>query len=190
VTELPEHLRALLGLKKARVDFLIIGAAAIDLFMPEMGYVYNTADCDILVRPELQHLQRALAELAREGYHFTVNGQPLLEATIMASRLLEYRGTIRAQRKDSMPIDVMVEAIGFSFEEWWSRRRTFKAGGAALPCAALEHVFESKRLSGRPKDEVLLELVAASHGPALRRSRAHPHRRAQRRPRRGARLPS
>lgn len=40
----------------------------------------------------------------------------------------------------------------------------FKVGGVALPCAALEHVLESKKQAGRKKDKALLQLVKATQG--------------------------
>lgn len=160
----PRHLQALIGLQKARVDFLIIGATAIDLFMPEMASVYMTADCDILIRPTIANLRGALRSLKSSGYALSVNRESLIPDVLVMKRMLEYRATTRAERKDSVPIDVLLEARGFSFQVWWAKRTEFMAGGVNLPCAALEHVLESKRLSGRKKDLSLLKLIEASHG--------------------------
>lgn len=47
----PQHLASLAALRRARVDFLLVGALALGHYAPEMASFYMTADCDILVRP-------------------------------------------------------------------------------------------------------------------------------------------
>lgn len=53
---------------------------------------------------------------------------------------------------------------GFTFEEVWSRRRTFIVGGVAVPVARLTDIVQSKAAAGRPKDCLFL----ATHEEAIR----------------------
>lgn len=166
----PPHLRALIALARAKVDFLLVGALALDQFAPESAAVYSTLDCDILVRPALSHLRRAYKALQRGGYSLSAGGEPLPPGDgLVLRRILEHRITARAEKEGSLPIDVLVDAIGYRFEAWWSGRKRFKVGRVTIPCASLEHVLESKRQAGRDKDKKLLALYAASLKPAKRR---------------------
>ncbi|MFI5363014.1 MAG: hypothetical protein ACHQ49_13670 [Elusimicrobiota bacterium] len=134
---LPPHLRALIRLKRARVDFLLIGAMAMNNYVPEVAGAYSTSDCDILLRPTLSNLRRALRELSRAGYALRVNDEPLLGLdSLILRRLLEFRSAVRAEKDGGLPLDLLVDAKGFRFEEWWRRRADFKAGNARIPCAA------------------------------------------------------
>lgn len=65
---LPGHLKALIALRKSRVDFLLVGALALDHYLPEMASVYLTADCDLLLRPTVQNLSKAFSTLKRQRY--------------------------------------------------------------------------------------------------------------------------
>lgn len=169
---LPAHLRTLIRLKKARVDFLMIGAMALNSFAPEMAAAYSTNDCDILLRPTLANLRRALLELKRIGYRLGVNDEALVQPdALVLKRLLEFQITVRAEKENSLPIDLLVQAKGFAFQDWWSNRTYFKVGKDRINCASLEHVLESKRQSGRDKDKLLLALYQASLKPDRRRKK-------------------
>lgn len=168
----PAHLRALTALIRAKVDFLLIGALALDHFVPEAAAVYATLDCDILLRPTLPNVRKAYRTLVREKYALSVGGEPLVAPDeLVLRRILEYKITARAERADSLPIDMLVEAKGFVFEEWWAGRTHFKVGRIRVPCASLEYVLESKRQAGRDKDKKLLALYETAYKPLLRRRR-------------------
>lgn len=155
----PPHLRALIRLKRAKVDFLLVGALALDHFLPEAGSAYSTGDCDVLLRPTPENLRRALSALSGMRYQFSANGEPLERPdSLTLRRIIEFHATLQAHHPTSVPIDLMLDAKGFSFEEWWSSRTSFLAGGVRINCASLEHILESKRLAGRKKDKVLLRL--------------------------------
>lgn len=177
---LPQHLQALQRVKRAKVDFLMVGALALNSFAPEIAATYSTNDCDVLVRPSLAHLRRALRELVRSGYALSVNDEPLVGLDdLILRRLLERRVTVRAEKDSSMPIDVMVEAIGYSFAQWWKGRRSFRAGSVRIPCASLEQVLGSKRAAGRDKDKTLLALYEAGVESRAAEARRPSRRRAK-----------
>ena len=167
--KLPAHLSALIGLRKAGVDFLMIGALALDHFVPEAAAVYTTADCDILLRPSLANLLRAFRSMGRSGYALKAGGEPLVGIDdLIIRRILEHKISVRAEKEGGMPVDMLVEAKGFRFEQWWAGRTSFRAGSSRIPCGSLAHVLESKRQAGRPKDKLLIKLFEISE-PAPRR---------------------
>lgn len=169
---LPQHLRTLIRLKTAKVDFLLVGAMALNHFAAETAGAYSTGDCDILLRPTPGNLRRALREMIRAGYELRVNDEPLVGSDdLVLRRLLESNAAIRAESAQGLPLDLLTNAKGFSFDEWWAGRTSFKAGFARIPCASLEHVLESKRQTGREKDKALLALFQAAGKPASIRRR-------------------
>lgn len=149
---------------------MLIGALALDHFAPETAAVYATLDCDILLRPTIANVRKAYRTLLREKYALSVGGEPLGKADELAlRRILENKIAARAERADSLPIDMLIEAKGFGFQEWWAGRTYFKVGRVRVPCASLEHVLESKRQAGRDKDKKLLALYETAYKPLLRR---------------------
>ena len=166
----PAHLQALTALIRAKVDFMLIGALALDHFALETAAVYATLDCDILLRPTLPNVRKAYRTLLRQKYALSVGDEPLIGPDeLVLRRILEYKITARAERADSLPIDMLVEAKGFVFQEWWTDRTHFKVGRIRVPCASLEHVLESKRQAGRDKDKKLLALYETAYKPLLKR---------------------
>ena len=175
--KLPAHLRALRALRRAKVDCVMIGAMALGHYSAEASTMYQTGDCDILVRPTLDILKRALAALKKTGYDLSAGDEPLSRPDDMVlRRILERRIVVRAQAKDGMPIDLLTEAIGFPFEVWWKSRRYFSTEGVQVACAGLEEILQSKRKADRPKDRALLAMLDAlardvSPKPRARRKR-------------------
>ncbi len=160
---LPPHLAALAALRRSRVEFLVIGAMALGHYSPEAAAMYVTGDCDILVRPTRANLGRALRILKKLRYALSVNDEPLLRVdALILRRFLEHRVTVRAEKDDSLPFDVLVSAIGYTFDQWWKGRRYFRAGAALIPCGSLDQVLQSKREAGRDKDKKLLALYQAT----------------------------
>lgn len=151
----------------------MVGAMALNHFAAEMAAAYSTSDCDILLRPTPANLRRALREMRRAGYKLRVNDEPLIGLDdLILRRLLERRITVRAENTRGLPLDLLLDAKGFSFESWWSGRTSFRAGSVRIPCASLEHVLESKRQAGRDKDRALLALFQAAGKPVSTRRRA------------------
>ena len=154
----PPHLEALAGLSRAKVDYLLIGVLAINHYAKDPGSIYSTLDCDVLLRPDPSHVSRALRVLGGLGYSFKSGREPLLPDPLTVSRLVQNRAMIRAEKEGSLPLDLVLEARGFSFEDFYRRRRMFKAAGVGIPVGNLAQLLRSKELSGRPKDRAFLRL--------------------------------
>lgn len=156
---LPGHLSALIALRRARVDFLVIGALGLAHYAPDAASFYVTGDCDILVKPTEAQLYLCLRTLRRLAYRLAINDEPLADVDpFTITRLIERRIAIRAEKDDSLPIDVLTDATGYSFEEWWETRTSFRAGRSRIPCAGLEQILLSKKAAGRGKDKKILAL--------------------------------
>lgn len=166
----PGHLKVLAAFNAARVDYVVVGAMALGHYAPDSASFYVTADCDILVRPTAANLRKALRLLVRSGYRLSAGGEPLVGIDdLILKRLLQLRATVLAESENGMPIDLMVDAIGYSFDEWRLKRTLFKVEGVRVPCASLEHILESKHQAGRDKDKKLLALYESAYRPLLRR---------------------
>lgn len=166
------HLQVLAALNASGVDYLLVGALALGHYAPDAASFYVTADCDLLVRPTAANLRKALRVLVRCGYRLTAGGEPLVHIdSLVLKRLLERRIAVRSDSATGMPIDVLIDAIGYSYAQWRRTRKVFKVEGVRVPCAGLEQVMESKRLAGRDKDKKLLALYATAYKPLLQRRR-------------------
>lgn len=129
LTARPELLKALSGLNKAGVDYLLIGVMAVNHYAANESSVYSTMDCDVLLRPTQTNLVRALASLRRQKYRLYGGVEPL-EAPdrLLCRRLLEKRATVTARKIGKMPLD-------------WSWRRR----ASAMPgCAAVDGFLASQ----------------------------------------------
>ncbi len=177
------HLQVLAALNASEVDYLLVGALALGHYAPDAASFYVTADCDLLVRPTAANLRKALRVLVRCSYSLTAGGEPLVRVdSLVLKRLLERRIAVRSDSATGMPIDVLVDAIGYTYAQWRRTRKVFKVKGVRVPCAGLEQVLESKRLAGRDKDKKLLALYETAYKPLLsagaKRSRSPRRRRA------------
>lgn len=156
------HLLALRRLNRARVDYLLIGVMGINHYATEPGAVYSTLDCDLLLRPTLPNLRRAVRALLSEGYRLESGGEPLgTPDAWLLERILRHRAAVTALKAGSLAIDIVLEGSGFSFSAWRRRRRIFRAGNIAIPCGDLDQLLLSKRLTGRRKDRAFLRLYRA-----------------------------
>ncbi|MCX5796044.1 MAG: hypothetical protein NTY77_11165 [Elusimicrobia bacterium] len=171
------HLEFLRRLRAEKIDFLLVGALAVGHYAPELSQTYSTYDCDVLVRPDLEHFRKAVRTLARCGFQLQVGGEPLVKPdALVFKRLLGFRTTVCGERPDALSVELLLEAKGFSFAEWWQTRREFRVAGFRIACGALENLVASKKASARPKDKAFLKLYEAAF-TALPRKRA---RRAKR----------
>jgi hypothetical protein len=137
----------------------LVGALAVGHYSPELSQTYSTYDCDVLVRPDLAHLRKAVRTLARCGFQLSAGDEPLVKPdALVFKRLLEFRTTVCGERPDALSVELLFEAKGFSFAEWWKTRREFRVSGFRLACGALENLIASKKALARPKDKAFLKL--------------------------------
>jgi hypothetical protein len=162
------------GLERAGVRYLVIGAFGINLYAGEVGAVFTTADCDLMLAPDKDQLRRALEVLAALGYVFEAGGEPLpdLDPLVLAG-IVRARAVVRAFRPDAR-IDLPLEAAGVDFEAMWSDQRRLVVEDVALRVGPLRMLIRSKQIADRPKDRAFLEAYRATLDEMLRRDESHP----------------
>lgn len=162
-------------LNAKRVDYLVFGLSAINLYAENEAAVYYTADYDVLLRPTASNLLRACRALEEAGYRLEANREPLGPIDdFMAGRLLERQASVRATKKGELPIDLVPRIPGLDFQKLRRRRRVFDFSGVAVPAIAIKDAVDAKRRAGRPKDKAFLSLYEAA---ARSTSTKHPRRR-------------
>lgn len=150
-------------LTSAAVDFVIVGLNGINFFARDPSQAVATRDLDVLLRPAIENLQRALGALRRGGYAFEAGGEPFLDednpevlATVIA------RGAaVTARSPDGVAVDLMFSGAGLRFDDLSSDAVRFLVGSTEVRVGALEKLLRSKQLAGRPKDLEFLRMFAA-----------------------------
>lgn len=151
------------ALRRARVEFVIVGMSGINAFASDPGDAFVTRDIDCLLRRDLDNLGRALVALRAAGFSFKANAEPFLDVedeTILAN-VVRQGATIQATHANAMPLDLMLSMAGFSYAEMASDAVAFEIGGIEIRVGRLQKLLHAKELAGRPKDLEFLRLFAA-----------------------------
>jgi len=164
------YVEACVRLEDAGVRYLLVGAFGANLYAREVGMVFHTADCDILIPPRPRILAKALRTLRSLGYELEAGDEPLVgeEDPVLLQGILRARAAIRAL-SHSARIDLMLELAGAGFERLWKRQRRVRIGAALLRLAPLDALIRSKQLANRPKDRLFLEANRAALEEMIRR---------------------
>lgn len=153
---------------------------AINHYADDPAAAFFTEDCDVLLRPSAENLQRAIRGMLAEGYELFAGDEPLPDAdALVVRRMLEHRATIRGRRQDALGIDLVLDAGKMTYSEWGKGRRVFQVGPIRVPCAALEKLLLAKKRANRPKDRAFLALYRAGLKTAGRPRRAAKPRRSR-----------
>ena len=109
-----------------KVRLLLIGVFAVNHYARDSSAAYMTQDCDILLQPDPKNLRKAVDAFYKGKYALQCGGEPLIKPdSLTLRRIIEHRALIRAAKPRRMTIDLVLEAKGFSFEQWHRRRKTF-----------------------------------------------------------------
>jgi hypothetical protein len=150
-----DPIRALQTLNRHKVRYVLIGGFAGKL----LGSTILTVDIDICYardRGNLEHLAAALQELhaylrgAPEGLPFRLDADTL------------QRGDSVTFVTDAGDLDILGTPSGTTgYEELSRNATTLDLGEVTVQVAALEDLIAMKRASGRPRDRIHLEVLAA-----------------------------
>jgi hypothetical protein len=152
-----EYVEALRALRDEGVRALVVGVFGIKFHTAQRGPVLFTDDCDLLLPAEVDQLTRAVRTLRALGCEISAGGEPLPdEDPVVLAGIVRNRACARAA-SDRVSFDLPLEIAGGSFEELWSRRRSFRLGELEVAVAALPDLLRSKTLANRPKDRLFLE---------------------------------
>lgn len=154
------------GFASSGVRFVLIGVAGANLYARAAGMVFTTKDSDLFLPPAAENLVRAWAACERAGLSLWCGDEPLDSPRDLrlARAVIENRAGTTALGEPSVQIDLTLVMAGFTFEDVWSRRRTFRVDGVEIPVALLTDIVTSKANVGRPKDRLFL----ATHEDAIR----------------------
>lgn len=123
-------------LNENAVDYIIVGATS----FPYYGYVRNTLDTDILIRPDKANAEKTLKCLKEFGFDTKdVTVEELLNKKILF-------------RQYDEEVDIHPEVKGVSFEQIWKNKNKGKIGGGKVFFPSLDDLIEMKKAAGRAKD--------------------------------------
>jgi hypothetical protein len=134
-----------------------------DFFARDPSQTVATRDLDLLLRPAVENLDRALGALERCGYELEAGGEPLRDrgdAEILAT-IIARGATVTARTPDGVAVDLMLSGAGLRFDDLASDAVRFRVGSTEVLVGALEKLLRSKQLAGRPKDLEFLRMFAA-----------------------------
>jgi hypothetical protein len=153
------------ALHAREVRFVLIGVEGANYWAPSGSSSFLTHDRDLFLPLDPDNLLRAWQGCLDSGFELTCAREPLDSPRDewLAQQVVRTRALTSARHPDDhLPIDLTLVMAGFHFDQIWSERREFLVSGQSLPVARLRHIVESKRLVGRPKDELFLETLAQS----------------------------
>ncbi len=163
-TEILRHL------VRTGVRFVVIGVGGANYYAQAAGGLFATQDRDLLLPPDPRNLLGCWQTFLAQGWELWSNDEPLDRPMDLwlAERVVEHRAAVTATGGEGLEIDLTLVMSGFSFDQVWAERRTFSSEGVDIPVARLEHIVQSKRVVGRPKDllffstheELLKQLLA------------------------------
>ncbi len=135
------------ALNDAEVEYLVVGAHA----MAVHGVPRATGDIDIWVSPTRENAGRILHALNAFGAPVAAHGISLDDLQLPD---MVYQIGLPPRR-----IDLMTGISGVSFAEAWPSRVEVEIESLSIPFIGRRELIQNKRVSGRPKDLVDLEIL-------------------------------
>jgi len=128
------------SLNSAKSEYLVVGAFAVAFY----GFIRNTGDLDLLVRPDPDNARRVLAALKAFG----------LGALDISEAELSRPDQIIQFGYPPNRIDLITSISGVTFDEAWLSREAGDLDG--VPCFFIgrQALIRNKQASARPKDLV------------------------------------
>lgn len=159
------------SLNRARVRYVVVGVFGINLYAEEAGVVMTTADCDIILPPDVATLARTLSILRKSRFSMEAGHEPLPnEDRVVLTGIVRSRSVVRASRPPTR-VDLTLQISGYSFDQLWRERRRFRLQGVVVKVAPLAAMVRSKELANRPKDRLFLETFRVELKEMLARER-------------------
>jgi hypothetical protein len=136
------------ALSDQQAEFLVVGAYA----MAAHGTPRATGDIDIWVRPTPENAKRVWAAL-------NVFGAPLMDLT---QDDLHTKGIVFQIGIAPNRIDILTRISGVEFEEAWPNRMEITVEGRSIPILGKPDLITNKKMAGRPKDLLDVDLLSNS----------------------------
>lgn len=154
------------ALAREGVRYVLIGVSGANVYAHRSGVVFGTEDRDVFLPPDADNLMRAWQACESCGLELTAGGEPLDRPRdlVRAQRVVEVRGLTVAHDAEDLDVDLTLVMTGFTFDEVWRDRTSFRFEDVDVPVARLRHIVDSKAAAGRRKDQYFL----ATHEETLR----------------------
>jgi hypothetical protein len=125
-------------LNENEVKYLIVSGYAVVLH----GYVRNTGDIDIWIKPTKNNGRKILNVLKQFGFG---------ELDIVLKDLSSPDNVIQLG-KEPLRIDLITSATNLNFDECWVAKNTIEIKGVKVVYLSLKHLKQNKKATGRYRD--------------------------------------
>jgi hypothetical protein len=146
------------ALAREGVRYVLIGVSGANVYAHRAGIVFGTQDRDVFLPPDAENLLHAWQACESCGLELFAGNEPLDRPRdlVLARRVVEVRALTVARDADDLDIDFTLVMAGFTFDEVWRGRTTFRFEDVDVPVARLRHIVDSKAAAGRRKDQYFL----------------------------------
>jgi hypothetical protein len=157
--------RLVAALRRAHVQFVLIGVGGANLWARSGHAVFTTVDFDLFVPHDPANQLRIWKVCDALGLELWCGDEPLDRPRDrkIATHITRARALVRATDARGLEVDFTQVMAGYRFSTVWAARRSFLVEGVRVPVARLTQIVRSKALAGRPKDRLFL----ATHAEAL-----------------------
>lgn len=149
------YLRAIDGLNKAGVGYVVVGVSGINYYAKDPSGLIITGDYDIFLAPEEKNVLAAARELKKQNFELSVSGRVFRPASV--KNVVAAQKTIHAKNFYGCTIEFLLGISGYTYEEVSGDAVFFAASGVRVKVGRLEKLLKSKKIADRPKDRMFLE---------------------------------
>lgn len=166
---LPQTIKVLIqALKKHRVEFVMFGMEALNLYARGPDEIFSTQDTDLLMGrlTSVTDILKSLQGVKKWPEPISVSYKTAGSAPTtvfdgvrwnIKKIAFEHEGTISVYTPTGLyHVDLVFGDCGVPFEELWKKSNRATYLGTVLRVARKEHILKSKQKAGRDKDLVIL----------------------------------
>jgi len=132
------------SLRSHDVEYIVIGGIAAVLH----GVPRATFDLDILIRPDLENVERLLRSFLAAGLATAGLTSP---EEVLANEITIFQDRVR--------VDVQTSTPGLTFDDAWQRKKTMEHHGVSFFVVSREDLIASKQAAGRAVDLQDVEML-------------------------------
>lgn len=152
-----DYVSILKAFVNADIEFAVIGTWALKCYFPKEMENYPILDCDLVLNPDIQNIQKAFEELKKNGFRPSVWGKVFEK--MPSQENLAGKFYMRAE-KNRLRLDLTYEC------EWieWEKMKSETVWVNEIPLASISHIKMLKEIKGQAKDWALIhDLFGKSH---------------------------
>ena len=136
------------------VQYVVVGMAGINYYARRASEAFTTMDYDLLLKPTLSNVQKAVEQLRRLGYALgTAHGA--LEPGGLRE-VVRNRRTLTATSSAGVMVELLLAVSGYTFEAMAQDAATITVQRVPVTVGRLTKLLRSKQAAARPKDRQFL----------------------------------